>query len=285
MATKKVYAPNREFSGSRRGVTFVQGVAEVDEDNLAYFAAAGYGIGGPAEPPAAQTDSRVATIPQQIGTPLRDAAVEPKPSDFLPPVNAGRDDPHGPNVVAPEIHHDGPKGIKPGDVFVHDLAQQERRESSLARAVLIEGQNATEAALEHYDEPTAAGGIDGLPKRNATKAAWVDYAAAHGVDRLEADDLSRDALAERFYAEQATSQQSTEVAGGGTDVPVNQPSTANAGAAGTEVITTGATEPTTTSGESGAPDTSATSTGGDQPSEAGAGSTEQQPEGGEQPQA
>lgn len=36
----------------------------------------------------------------RIGTPLRDAAVDPRPGDFLVPTNAGLADPHGPRVVA-----------------------------------------------------------------------------------------------------------------------------------------------------------------------------------------
>lgn len=40
----------------------------------------------------------------QIGTPLRDAAVDPQPGDHLAPVNAGfpgsDGNPHGPNVVS-----------------------------------------------------------------------------------------------------------------------------------------------------------------------------------------
>lgn len=43
----------------------------------------------------------------RIGAPLRDAAVDPRPGDYLAPVNAGKPgpagDPHGPNVVSVEI--------------------------------------------------------------------------------------------------------------------------------------------------------------------------------------
>lgn len=43
----------------------------------------------------------------KIGTPLRDAAVDPRPGDFLPPTNAGvpgpLGNPHSRHVVAPEI--------------------------------------------------------------------------------------------------------------------------------------------------------------------------------------
>jgi hypothetical protein len=31
---------------------------------------------------------------------IRDAAVDPRPEDFLPPTNAGQANPHGPEVVA-----------------------------------------------------------------------------------------------------------------------------------------------------------------------------------------
>lgn len=42
------------------------------------------------------------------GTPLRDASVNPRSTDFLPPSNAGvkgeNGNPHGPKVVSPGIH-------------------------------------------------------------------------------------------------------------------------------------------------------------------------------------
>jgi hypothetical protein len=41
--------------------------------------------------------------PVHIGTHLRDAAVNPMPSDLLPPTNVGHVDPHGPDCVAIEI--------------------------------------------------------------------------------------------------------------------------------------------------------------------------------------
>ncbi|RBY94086.1 hypothetical protein DQ244_01620 [Blastococcus sp. TBT05-19] len=40
---------------------------------------------------------------EQVGAPLRDAAVDPQPGDFLPPTNAGAADPHGPAVLAIEV--------------------------------------------------------------------------------------------------------------------------------------------------------------------------------------
>jgi hypothetical protein len=51
----------------------------------------------------------------QHGAPLRDAAVNPKPVDYLPPINAGEagelGNPHGPTVVAPGIHAE--QGVRP----------------------------------------------------------------------------------------------------------------------------------------------------------------------------
>lgn len=59
--------------------------------------------------------------PTTVGTPLRDAAVNPDGDDFLPPTNAGEEgelgNPHGPTVVSPEIHgSQGTRPVRPGDV-------------------------------------------------------------------------------------------------------------------------------------------------------------------------
>lgn len=56
---------------------------------------------------------------EQVGTKLRDAAVDPRPGDFLPPTNAGEPgqlgNPHGPTVVSPQIHgSEGNRAIRPG---------------------------------------------------------------------------------------------------------------------------------------------------------------------------
>ena len=42
-------------------------------------------------------DPRYVTT-ERVGTPIRDAAVDPRPGDFRAPVNAGQADPHGPHV-------------------------------------------------------------------------------------------------------------------------------------------------------------------------------------------
>lgn len=66
-------------------------------------------------------------VDEQIGTRLRDGAVTPRPGDFLGPTNAGEPgdlgNPHGPNVVNPEIH--GSAGIRPGLVSGDPATQSE----------------------------------------------------------------------------------------------------------------------------------------------------------------
>jgi|GEM_PF-1331697 len=66
-------------------------------------------------------DPRTIPATTQVGTKLRDAAVNPTEDDFLPPVNAGVEgelgNPHGPSVVSPEIHaSQGVRPVRPGDV-------------------------------------------------------------------------------------------------------------------------------------------------------------------------
>lgn len=58
---------------------------------------------------------------QQVGTRLRDGAVDPRPGDFLGPTNAGVEgelgNPHGPTVVNPEIHAmQDNRPVRPGPV-------------------------------------------------------------------------------------------------------------------------------------------------------------------------
>ena len=64
------------------------------------------------------------------GTPLRDAAVNPADTDFLPPINAGlpgeAGNPHGPNVIAPGIHASNQfRPVRPGPVDPDPAAQSE----------------------------------------------------------------------------------------------------------------------------------------------------------------
>lgn len=143
----KVYAPDRSFSGpGAGGAVFKDGVADVtSEPALAYFRSAGYGIGQPATPPspaAGLADARDYAQPIQLGTPLRDAAVDPHPTDFLAPTNAGEADPHGPLVVSPGLHAVPPAPIAPGPVPA-DTKAQDDKETAIAQAVLVEGKPAT----------------------------------------------------------------------------------------------------------------------------------------------
>ena len=64
------------------------------------------------------------------GTPLRDAAVDPAETDFLPPINAGlpgeEGNPHGQNVIAPGIHASNQlRPVRPGPVDPDPAVQSE----------------------------------------------------------------------------------------------------------------------------------------------------------------
>ena len=130
---------------------FENGVAEVDEKTvpagvLGYLQQQGFTVDGktakPAElvtPDAPQptvVDSRD-VVDEQVGSKARDAAVDPQPEDFLPPVNAGKADPHGPKVVAPQVHATPEQPVRPGDVS-DDNAVQEKAESEHAADNLAE---------------------------------------------------------------------------------------------------------------------------------------------------
>lgn len=70
------------------------------------------------------------------GSTLRDSAVDPQETDFLPPVNAGLEgeagNPHGPNVYAPGIHASNQfRPVRPGEVS-GDPATQSDEESAHA---------------------------------------------------------------------------------------------------------------------------------------------------------
>lgn len=146
----KVEAPNKEYNGPGPGdVVFENGVAEVEDENaLNYYRGAGYKVSGKVDNPVETPeppDPREVTE-KVVGTRLRDAAVDPEPSDFLAPTNAGQDNPHGSTVISPEIHASGPAGIRPGNVFVEDADKQEKREKEFAEARLVDNATALEAA-------------------------------------------------------------------------------------------------------------------------------------------
>lgn len=246
MSKVKVYAPNEAYAGTVGDIRFERGVAEIDRDHpsMSYFERKGYGIGKPVKGdvgvPADKLEPTVDGEPidardyaesTMVGSPLRDAAVDPHPGDFLPPTNAGHANPHGPQVVAPGIHGVGPAPIRPGEVFVDDTDRQAAEETALAEAVLVEGEPATsvavefdadknmgklglsdpgsvamgtEAAKEVAKEERAAAAAAGTtagseaPAKSANKADWVDYAVSRGMARDEANALKKDVLVQRF---------------------------------------------------------------------------------------
>src|SRR3954469_4470719 len=151
MAKTKITAPVAQ-SGEVTGVgdlVFTDGVAETDNDAIiAYCEANGYGIGSSKPiPPAPDTDeTSIGSIdsrkahengPEIVGTPARDAAVYPHPDDYLAPINAGKADPHGPLVVAPEIHNSTRGPHVPGAVT-------EAKEKEAAKRALIDNQSVHE---------------------------------------------------------------------------------------------------------------------------------------------
>lgn len=123
---------------------FRDSVAEVDSDALTkgardYLKASGYGIGSQkakgreAETP--QIPDPRSTSTARVGTPIRDAAVDPRDKDFLEPINAGEANPHGTAVRNPEIHaSEGLRPVKAGPVHVDDPGAQDAAEKGHAKA-------------------------------------------------------------------------------------------------------------------------------------------------------
>ena len=90
----------------------------------------------------------------KVGTSLRDAAVAPAAEDYLAPVNAGLEgeagNPHGPNVVSPEVHaSQGVRPVRPGPVSP-TVDVQDAEESAHATA-WADGK-------AHDADPTASAG-------------------------------------------------------------------------------------------------------------------------------
>lgn len=132
----KIKAPSETFNGEVGGVQFVDGEAETDNQAvLSYCRAAGYTVSGktralPKEPES--PDPR--NLPDPEASTLRDAAVDPEPEDFLAPTNAGEANPHGPDVVSPEIHaSEGARPVKGGEVHVDDVDKQDAAETADAK--------------------------------------------------------------------------------------------------------------------------------------------------------
>lgn len=141
----KIKSPIEGYNGSSTfgstTLVFTDGEAEakdIPDGVLAYLREKGFGVDGktvdqPADP--AVIDSRE-IVEEQVGSKARDAAVDPQPEDFLPPVNAGKADPHGPKVVAPQIHAAKEQPVRPGEV-ADDAKVQEKAESEHAADNLV----------------------------------------------------------------------------------------------------------------------------------------------------
>lgn len=142
----KITSPIDGFTGTTYlgplTLEFQDGVAEADDLSdgaRLYLTQNGYGLGSkqpsPVEDASARPDSRDYDTPEQFGARLRDAAVDPQPGDFLAPTNAGTADPHGPDVVSPEVHaSQGVRPVAPGDVHVDDTDAQDAAETEHAAA-------------------------------------------------------------------------------------------------------------------------------------------------------
>lgn len=212
----------RGYSGRLAGVTFEDGRPAEGQDPPSDIEAFAQSLGGyakrhgltidddgrlvireegdppPPDPRDIGTDGDGRT---RIGTDLRDAAVDPRPEDFLPPTNAGEPgqlgNPHGPTVIAPEIH--GSQGVRPvkgGPVHSGDLQQEQETAHAVAFSAEL--------------EPPAGVSTRSLPDRPANGdkvAVWRDYATA--VDPDAADEIAstkKDDLIDRYGSADAVEQ-------------------------------------------------------------------------------
>lgn len=224
----KITAPSEGYTAQDRYgevvLDFHDSVAEHDGDLPVgirqYLLGAGYKVGSkkgdqpPDEPVPA--DPREATH-QVVGTPLRDAAVDPAEGDFLPPTNAGADgpegNPHGPQVVAPGIHAvAGPGPIVPGpvgrfeqeedgsQVVISDTVEQQRRETTAAEKVFLERQPVPEVTAELGEEvgqPAPTGVDPAVEEASELKGQALDDALAEAdLPKSGTADEKRARLAE-----------------------------------------------------------------------------------------
>lgn len=225
MSTTKIYAPNPDYSGTYTWgdgtvTDFHDGVAEVDQDLSpavrGYLASNGYGIGKPAPSPADEPttppDPRDVST-DQVGSRLRDAAVDPRDDDFLPPINAGKEgdagNPHGPNVVAPEIHASAGQAIAPGPVgrlehdddgtpvVVSDTDAQAAKETELAQRTRIDNEPVPQVVADMGEAPAPHTPDAGEPKGGAKREEWVDYARSQGAPEAELGELGTEGALSR----------------------------------------------------------------------------------------
>ena len=207
MAAVKVLAPAGESVNEEvGGVTFRKGVATVDRSDtqaLAYFRRHGYIIEG--ELMEGETirpiDARDAATAVKVGTPLRDAAVDPDPNDFLPPTNAGLADPHGPAVVAPELHgSQGTRPVRGGEVPQEPAAQEVAEETHLEVVSAVSQEATGDGAEVAGNESDFVPSATMPPKSGAGSgvAAWRAYAVSMGMSQADADKASKPELVAKY---------------------------------------------------------------------------------------
>lgn len=168
----RITTPVPGYSGQGpAGIMFQDGVGESDDPAvIAYCRSAGYGIDG--EPPEREVpqvpDPREVTT-VVVGSPARDAAVDPKPGDFRPPVNAGEANPHGPEVYAPGL---------PGG-----------------------GHQPTAPAAPAPSEADGAQTSPGRPPQSEPVAVWREYAAGVATsdeERAEVEKMTKAELIKKY---------------------------------------------------------------------------------------
>lgn len=161
-------------------------VDDLSEGARSYLLQAGYTVGKErVDRPEAEApvDSRDFDAPIVEGTKLRDAAVDPHEDDFLAPTNAGQADPHGPDVVSPEVHaSQGVRPVKGGDVHVDDPDAQDAAETA------------------HTEDAASGDPVVGVeqPSGNASADEWRAYAISQGASEDDVKDLGRNQLRDKY---------------------------------------------------------------------------------------
>jgi hypothetical protein len=198
-----IKAPIEGYNERIGDVLFKDSVAETDNIGvIMYCRSAGYEVDGTVDNPAARPLPAVdsSKTHQMLGTQLRDAAVDPQPADFLPPVNAGQADPHGPEVVAPGLHAAPPGPIVPG-LVADEAATQQDLETDAARRVLVDQQPvpAATADLAKANTADSSASVE-VPAGNASQETWAGWVIATHPE-LDADSvrqIKRDDLREQY---------------------------------------------------------------------------------------
>lgn len=192
MSKTKISAPVQGFAGvtyvGPHVLEFKDGVAEVE--NLSdgarlYLSSNGYGLDGATaakaqDAPEPVDPRKLDEESSHVGTKLRDAAVDPQPGDFLAPTNAGKANPHGPDVVSPEVHaSQGVRPVKAGEIHVDDVDAQDDAEKA------------------HTEDATDGGPVPGSEPAADLKGAALDEALEEaGLSKSGSADEKRARLAE-----------------------------------------------------------------------------------------